>query len=188
MEIMQPNHVTAETGVPATDRTGKYLCFLLGERSYGLSIIKVKEIIEYSEITPLPMMPDFFRGAINLRGRVVPVIDLAQRLDQGETRVERRTCILITELRLRDEHLDVGLLVDGVSQVADIGPGQIEAAPSFAGSLDTRFMHGVGKVGEGFVILLNIDCVFSFEELQSLRRAESLSAGPELQADAPTGD
>jgi purine-binding chemotaxis protein CheW len=171
--------VRKESGKPAL--LDKYLCFLLGEKYYGVNILQVKEIIEFVEVTPIPMMPEFFRGAINLRKRIIPVIDLSFRLGMNKTETVKRTCIVITEIEVKDSRIDVGILVDAVSQVSDIPPSYIEPAPSFSGTINTDFILGISNQDNKFTILLNLDAVFSSDELDALtefyeskqRRAES---------------
>ena len=158
----------------------KFLCFLLGDKSYGVNILKVKEIIEHTDITPVPMTPDFFLGAINLRGRMVPVIDMARRLGMAAGTVSRRTCIVILELEMNHGRMEMGVMVDGVSQVADIPADQVEPAPALGG-LRTDFMRGMGKVNNRFVILLNIECVLSMDDVALLKGIND-SASPMEEA------
>jgi purine-binding chemotaxis protein CheW len=146
----------------------KYLCFDMHNKIYAVSILKVKEIIEHTDVTPMPMMPDFLRGAINLRGSMVPVFDLARRLGMDETEIERRTCIVIIEVDAHGESMDVGIFVDAISQVTDIPPQMIEPAPSFGGNLHTDHIGGMGKVDDGFVVLLNIDQLLSLDDIEIL--------------------
>ena len=157
--------------VPVTAKGGKYLTFHLGEKSYAFSILRVKEIIEYGEVTPMPMMPAFIRGAINLRGEAVPVIDLALRLGLGTTEVARRTCIIVVEMEGAGETLPVGVMVDAVSRVLDLRAEEIEPAPTFGGHLRTDFIAGMGKVEGRFVVLLEIGRVLSMEDLRELSGA-----------------
>lgn len=140
----------------------KYLSVTVHGETYGIQVLKIREIIEYAEETELPMMPAFVRGAINLRGAGVPVIDLARRLGGKGTTVGRRSCIVIVEA---PAGYDVGLLVDAVNEVVDIGPGDIEAAPNFGGKLKNDFLHGMGKVKGRFVKLLEVDRVLDPDEL-----------------------
>ena len=153
------------------NNTDKYLSFVIAEETYAISILKVKEILEYGGVTPVPMMPKFLRGAINLRGHVVPVVDLAMRLCGEKTVPSRRTCIIIVELNMDSSSMDVGLMVDSVSSVQDIDSGSIEAAPSFGGKIDTDYIHGMGKTEESFVILLNVDRILSMEDIEKLSSA-----------------
>ncbi|MDH5516863.1 MAG: chemotaxis protein CheW [Gammaproteobacteria bacterium] len=148
--------------------THKYLTFLLAGESYAFSILRVKEIIEYGEVTALPLMPDFICGAINLRGKVVPVIDLAGRLGLKSADISRRTCIIITELKIEDKLINTGLIIDSVSRVVDLNSDQIEATPALGSGIRTDFIEAMGKVDDQFVILLNIDNVMSNKDLSKL--------------------
>lgn len=146
----------------------QYLIFRLGAESYALGLLSVKEIIEYGGVTQVPMMPPFVRGVINLRGRVVPVIDLAQRLYGEKAAVTRRTCIVIVEVGTGEERLDMGVIVDAVSQVVEILPDAIEPGPSFGARLRADYIAGMGKQDEGFVIMLDIERILLTEEMVSL--------------------
>ncbi len=147
----------------------KFLLFALGADTYAVNIQRVKEIIEVGDITPVPMMPAFIRGALNLRGRVVPVVDLAVRLEAASRGQAVRGCIVIIELELGGRTFDAGLVVDAVSSVRDIDPRDIEAAPSFGGKIRTDFIEGMGKVDDDrFIVLLAIDRVLSMDDLETL--------------------
>jgi len=146
----------------------KYLTFLLAGESYAFSILKVKEIIEYGEITPMPMMPEFICGAINLRGKAVPIIDLASRLGLQSADISRRTCIIIIEVRAENEIINVGLVVDTVSRVVDLKGEDIEKTPSLGANIRTDFIEAMGKINDQFVILLNIDKVLTMDDLSRL--------------------
>lgn len=154
----------------------KYLTFLLGEKSYAISILKIKEILEYGAVTPIPKMPDFICGAINLRGKLVPVIDLLERLGNGKSEIEKRSCIVIVEMEFGNDTLNIGVIVDAVSKVMDFKKSDIEAAPSFGGTIETDFIEGMGKVDEEFVIILNIDRILSLDDLALLSESENVSA------------
>lgn len=158
------------------DMVMKYLTFLLGDKSYAISILKIKEILEYGSVTPIPKMPDFICGAINLRGKLVPVIDLLERLGNGKSEIEKRSCIVIVEMKFANEVLSIGVIVDAVSKVMDFKNSDIEAAPSFGGSVETDFIEGMGKVDEEFVIILNIDRVLSLDDLALLADSKDVSA------------
>lgn len=143
----------------------KYLSISLGDNRYGIEVLRIREIIEYAAITPVPMMPPFVRGSINLRGRGVPVIDLAIRFGRTETAIIRRTCIVIVETGADGSGGDmVGLLVDAVNEVVDLDSAEIEPAPSFGGKLRIEFMRGMAKVKGEFVILLDVDRVLAVDE------------------------
>ncbi len=146
----------------------KYLTFLLAGESYAFSILKVKEIIEYGEITPMPMMPEFICGAINLRGKAVPIIDLAGRLGLQSADISRRTCIIIIEVRAEEEIINIGLVVDTVSRVVDFKVEDIERTPSLGANIRTDFIEAMGKINDQFVILLNIDKVLTMDDLSTL--------------------
>ena len=146
----------------------QYLTFQLGGEMYAVGILNVKEIIEYGQLTEIPMMPAFIRGVINLRGSVVPVIDLGARFGGHATETSRRTCIVIIELVHEDERHDIGIVVDAVSEVLEISSADIEPAPSFGAKIRTDFIAGMGKVGGRFVIVLDIQKVLSIDEIASL--------------------
>ncbi len=152
----------------------QYLTFLLGGEMFALAILNVKEIIEYGNITEIPMLPGYIRGVINLRGAVVPVIDLSARFGGQQTAVSRRTCIVIVEMKggeQGDERHDIGIMVDAVSEVLEIPKSEIEAPPSFGAKIRVDFIEGMGKVSGKFVIILNMDRVLSIEELAQLGHA-----------------
>jgi len=153
----------------------KYLTFFLDEKSYAISILKIKEILEYGVITPIPKMPDFICGAINLRGKLVPVIDLLERMGNGKSKIEKRSCVIIVEMVFGNEILNVGVIVNAVSKVMDFKKSDIESAPSFGGSVDTDFIEGMGKVDEEFVIILNMDSVLSLDDLVFLAESSNVS-------------
>lgn len=151
----------------------QYLSFLVGAETFSIEISSIKEIIEYRAPTDVPMMPPFMRGIINLRGRVVPVIDLSVRFGRAPIVAARRTCIVIVEIESDGEHHDIGVAVDAVSAVLEIADEAIEAPPSFGAKLRADFISGMGKVGEKFIIILEIQKVLSVEELAALANAAS---------------
>lgn len=146
----------------------QYLTFSLTGEMFGVGILNVKEIIEYGSVTEIPMMPTFIRGVINLRGAVVPVIDLAARFGGKTTEVGRRTCIVIVEVPDEDSRHDIGIIVDAVSEVLEIPGGEIEPPPSFGARIRADFIQGMGKVAGKFVILLEINKVLSVDEIAQL--------------------
>jgi purine-binding chemotaxis protein CheW len=146
----------------------QYLTFSVTGELFGVAIVSIKEIIEYRATTEVPMMPDFMRGIINLRGRVVPVIDLAVRFGRPRSEVTGRSCIVIVEAQQNGEQHDLGVVVDAVSAVADIADADIEPAPSFGARLRRDFITGMGKLGDKFVILLDVGKVLSIDELSTL--------------------
>jgi purine-binding chemotaxis protein CheW len=155
-------------GAAQTEQQSQYLTFMLGGEVYAIGILRIKEIIEYGQLTEVPRMPEFIRGVINLRGAVVPVIDLSSRFGKQASTVSRRTCIVIIEVQHEDEQHVVGVMVDAVNEVLDIPAGEIEPAPSFGAKIRTDFIRGMGKVEGKFVILLDVDHVLSLDEMSSL--------------------
>lgn len=149
----------------------QYLTFSLSGEMFAVGILHVKEIIEYGNLTEIPMMPAFIRGVINLRGAVVPVIDLTARFEGRRSEVGRRTCIVIVEVREGEFTHDIGIMVDAVSEVLEIPGSEIEPPPAFGAKIRTDFILGMGKVGGKFVIVLNIDRVLSVEEIGALANA-----------------
>ncbi len=161
--------VPARSAPPAAGLgTRQYLTFLLGGEMYAVGILHVKEIIEFGNLTVVPMMPPFIRGVINLRGAVVPVIDLAARFGGKPGVPGRRTCIVIVEVTEGDAGHDIGIMVDAVSEVLEIPDSDIEPPPAFGAKIRADFIQGMGKVGPKFVILLAIDRVLSVEEIAAL--------------------
>jgi purine-binding chemotaxis protein CheW len=157
--------------IAVMEGTQQYLTFLLSDGMFALAILNVKEIIEYGNLTEVPMMPDFIRGVINLRGSVVPVIDLAARFGEQQSEVGRRTCIVIVEMKGSEdgsEPQDIGIIVDAVSEVLEIPKSEIEPPPTFGAKIRADFIQGMGKVSDNFVIILNIDRVLSVNELAQL--------------------
>ena len=158
--------------VAAVEAPAQYLTFSLVGEMFGVGILNVKEIIEYGNLTEIPMMPAFIRGVINLRGAVVPVIDLSARFGGKPNEVGRRTCIVIVEVPDEDTRHDIGIIVDAVSEVLEIPASEIEPAPSFGAKIRADFIFGMGKVVGKFVILLDIDKVLSVEEIAMLTSTE----------------
>ncbi len=156
----------------STEAPQQYLTFSLGGEMFAVAILNVKEIIEYGSVTEIPMMPAFIRGVINLRGAVVPVIDLSCRFGNKPTEVARRTCIVIIELNDGEQKHDIGMMVDAVSEVLEIATTDIEPAPAFGAKIRTDFISGMGKVNGKFVILLSIDKVLSVEEIAMLSNVD----------------
>ena len=138
---------------------------------FAVGILNVKEIIEYGNLTEIPMMPAFIRGVINLRGSVVPVIDLSSRFGGKSTELSRRTCIVIVEVADEETRHDIGIMVDAVSEVLDIPGSEIEPPPTFGARIRADFIFGMGKVTGKFVIILNINKVLSVEEIAQLTGA-----------------
>ena len=155
----------------------QYLTFVLGAETFAMGILAIKEIIEYSTLTEVPMMPASVRGVINLRGSVVPVVDLSVRFGRTPAAVTKRTCIVIVEISLNDTRQDVGVVVDAVNEVLEIPAEDIEPPPTFGTRIRTDFIQGMGKVNHRFVILLDVNQVLSLDELAELaEQAEAPAA------------
>ena len=146
----------------------QYLTFVLGGEMFAIRILNIKEIIEYGRLTTVPMMPSFIRGVINLRGSVVPVIDLAARFGRAASPISRRTCNVIIEVDAAAGKQDVGIVVDSVSEVLEIPLADIEPPPAFGAHIRSDFIRGMGKVEDRFVIILDLDQVLSVGELTML--------------------
>ena len=151
----------------------QYLTFALGNEKFAIGILAIKEIIEYSHLTTVPMMPAYVRGVINLRGAVVPVLDLFARFGEATSPVTRKTCVVIVEIATAGERHDVGVVVDAVDSVLDIPSDQVEPPPAFGARIATDFIEGMGKVNGRFVILLDVNSVLAPEEAALLRTEES---------------
>lgn len=149
----------------------QYLTFVLGGETFAIGILAIKEIIEYHALTAVPMMPDCVRGVINLRGAVVPVMDMQARFGRPSSPITKRTCIVIVEVQAQaqgesdGESQVVGVMVDAVNEVLDISASDVEAAPAFGARIRTDFIQGMGKVRGKFVILLDVDRVLSLEDI-----------------------
>jgi purine-binding chemotaxis protein CheW len=143
----------------------QYLTFMLASEVFAIGILAIKEIIEYRGLTEVPMMPVCVRGVINLRGAVVPVMDLQARFGRPSSPVTRRTCIVIVEIAAGDERQVIGVAVDSVNEVLDIEPADIEPPPDFGARIRSDFIQGIGKIKGRFVILLNVDSVLVLEEI-----------------------
>ncbi|MCC2868630.1 chemotaxis protein CheW [Accumulibacter sp.] len=161
----------------AAESPQQYLTFVLGGEMFAVGILNVKEIIEYGQLTEIPMMPAFIRGVINLRGAVVPVIDLAARFGGAQSQAGKRTCIVIVEVSENEFRHDIGIMVDAVSEVIEIPASDIEPPPSFGARIRADFIHGMGKVAGKFVILLNIVKVLSIDEIAMLAQVAGDHAG-----------
>lgn len=146
----------------------QYLTFVLGGETYAIPILGIREIIQYGSVTSVPCVPDFIRGVMNLRGAVVPVIDLGARFGNGASALARRSCIVIIEVANGDEQQNVGVMVDAVNAVLEIADNEIEPAPSFGARIRVDFIRGMGRVNERFVVILDIGAVLSLEEIAVL--------------------
>lgn len=152
------------------DKEGKYLTFLMAKEEYGIGILKIKEIIGMMPITLVPQTPKHIKGVINLRGKVIPVIDLRLRFGMESIAYDDRTCIIVVEISGAAETVQIGIVVDSVSEVLNIKGIDIEKTPTFGTKLDTEFILGMAKVEGGVKILLDIDNVLSNEEIAVLEK------------------
>lgn len=148
--------------------TQQYLTFSLGEELFATDIRTVREIIQHASMTVVPLMPDFVRGVINLRGAVVPVIDLQSRFGRSTSVVGKKTCIVIFDASSEGEKIELGLMVDAVSEVIQIEPAQIEAPPQFGTSVKRDFIRGIGKVQEDFIVILDIERALNINDMAQL--------------------
>lgn len=156
---------------PETSIGKQFLTFRIGKEYFGLDLYQTREILEYSGVTEVPLMPDFVSGVINLRGEMVPVIDLAVRLGRSPIKIQRRTCVIVVEIQSDDQDYVLGLLADGVSEVVDIAAEHIEKAPSFGANIRADFIQGIAKQDDMFVILLDANNALSIGQLANLVEA-----------------
>jgi purine-binding chemotaxis protein CheW len=152
-----------------TIKTGKYLTFTLAKEEYGIGILKVKEIIGMMPITTIPRTPEFVKGVINLRGKVIPIIDLRLKFNMAAIPYSDRTCIIVVEIDSDKDTVLIGIVVDAVSEVLNIREDEIEDTPKFGTRLNTEYILGMAKIQKGVKILLNIDQVLSSEEISTLK-------------------
>lgn len=157
------------------DAPAQYLTFLLGEEVFAMDIHTVREIIQVGPMTTVPLMPGFVRGVINLRGAVVPVIDLQARFGRARAQIGPKSCIVIFDSQREGERVELGLLVDAVSEVIDIAAEAIEPPPNFGTSVRRDFIRGMGKLAHRFVIILEPDRAFNVEDMASLCESAQLA-------------
>ena len=155
----------------------QYLTFFIRDEEYAVEILRVKEIIEFEHVTRVPTTPAHVRGVINLRGAVLPVVDLSAKFGNAETELTRTTCIIVVETRLNDELLTIGVVSSAVSEVVDIADSAIEPAPSFGTGVSVDFLTGMGKLDGRLVLILDIDRVLSPVEIQqTIEAVDDLAA------------
>ena len=170
MNAMTETPIQPSTGLKG--QQGKYLGFTLADESYGIPVVKVREIIGMMPINSVPNVPDFVKGIINLRDKVIPVIDLRLKFQMEACEYTERTCIIVVEIMLDEKIVYCGIIVDTVSEVLDVTEENIEETPSFGSKFDTSFILGIAKVNSNVKILLNIDDIFSSSDMIALKRAE----------------
>ncbi|MBQ0719101.1 MAG: chemotaxis protein CheW [Gammaproteobacteria bacterium] len=168
---------TIGDGVGGAEEISQFLTFELASEIYAINILFIREIIEYGNLTQVPMVPNFIAGVINLRGSVVPVIDLSSRFGRSETKITKRTSIVIIEINSDNQMIEIGIMVDIVNEVLEMSDDAIEDAPSFGASIRTDFISGMGKVDGKFLIILNVEQVLSLDELSVV--SEISLGGPE---------
>jgi purine-binding chemotaxis protein CheW len=160
----------------------QYLTFFLADEEYAVGIHRVKEIIEYTAITKVPKVPLWIRGVINLRGNVVPVVDLAVRFGLEERPVTKTTCIVIVEMDQDSERTVMGVIADAVNQVIDLAPKDIEEPPAFGTRVRLEYLFGMGKLGKKFALILNLDTVLSAAELLTVSTLQSATVETRREA------
>ena len=158
---------TQQLNKAITEKEGKYLTFALANEEYGLEILKVREIIGYMEITAVPQTPAYVKGVVNLRGQVIPVVDLRAKFGMETTDTTEETCIIVVETGQGDRGFSTGIVVDHVEEVLDIAGKDIEEAPQFGSAVNTDFILGMGKIGETVKILLDIERVLAGDDFGS---------------------
>ena len=178
--------MTKNISVAEAADTVQYLTFFAGDERFALDILEVKELIEVSSMTRVPMTPEFIRGVINLRGSVVPVVDLASRLGRSRSDLTKRSCIVLVEIELDDSSQTIGMLVDEVNEILEIPQTNIQPAPNFGTDIRTDFIQAMGEVDGEFLILLNISHVLSVEELSALNDIRGMAQGSDRLATEQT--
>ena len=159
-------------GLQENSAVPQFLTFRIGSELFGIELEQTREILEYTGVTEVPLMPKFLSGVINLRGEMVPVIDLAVRLGRKAIQVQRRTCIIVIEIEAQNQNHVLGLLADAVSEVVEIPTHEIEKAPSFGANIRAEFIQGIAKRENKFVVLLDAANALSMRELSYLVEAE----------------
>lgn len=165
---------------PTPAEASQYLTFQVASGEYGCGLLRVREILQVAPISAVPNTPACIRGVMNVRGSVIPVVDLAVKLGRGETRYERFTCVIVLELEIDGEQTPIGVLADKVNEVVDLGRADVEVPPPFGMGVKLEFLEGLGKVGPRFIPLLDMSRVLSSAELLAAASAE---APPEAAAE-----
>ncbi|HYK39853.1 MAG TPA: chemotaxis protein CheW [Candidatus Eremiobacteraceae bacterium] len=174
-----------ETNDQGTAAQQQYLTYFLTDEEYGINIQQVKEIIEYTAITKVPKVPRWIRGVINLRGNVVPVVDLAVRFGLEERPITKTSCIIIVEVQQETEKTVMGVIADAVNQVIVLAPEEIEQPPAFGTRVRLEYLAGMGKLGKKFALILNIDRVLSAAELLTVSDLQSELANATSETEEP---
>lgn len=172
-------------GETTVSKTTQYLTFKLGEEIFAVDVAQVREILDFTTVTKIPQTPDFMRGVINLRGSVVPVVDMRLKFGMAKTEKSVNTCIVVVEVNLDNETLIIGALADSVQEVIELESGQIEPPPKIGSRLKVEFLKGMGKRDETFIMILDIDKVFSAAEIAVVQAATGEKpVGPAVDARA----
>jgi purine-binding chemotaxis protein CheW len=173
---MSSQTALAQTEIALSARAGKYLTFQLGREVFGLQILKVQEIIGILPVTRVPRTPPYMRGVVNLRGKVIPVIDLRRKFDLPEQADGKRTCIIVMQLEGQNSKVITGIIVDEVSEVLNVTAEQLEPSPDFGEGAQTDFILGMGKVGQKVVMLLDVDKVLSRQDMAVIENTQPSEA------------
>jgi purine-binding chemotaxis protein CheW len=168
--------------------TVQYLTFFTAGEEYAISIVKVSEIVEYETVTTVPNTPVWIHGVTNLRGRVIPVVDLAMKFGLPASRISKFSCIIITEVMFQGESLTMGVLADSVSQVIELSAEEIEQTPPFGTRVKTEYLLGMGALGKKFCLILDIDKVLSADELLAVTESAAGEGCSESAAEVPAQD
>jgi len=160
----------------------QHLMFHLNGETFATSIQSIREIIEYQVMTRIPLTPECLKGVINLRGAVVPVLDLSARLGGNPTQIGKRTCIVIVDVQVNEQYFHIGVVVDGVTEVLDVEPDKLETPPNFGLGLRSDFIAGMINQKDHFIVVLDMDCVLSAQELESLVEMASDSSPSKIAA------
>lgn len=172
---------SAGSTAPAA-QAGRYLTFSLGQEEYGIEILKVREIIQYVDVTPVPRAPVYVDGVINLRGQIIPVINLRRKFGMAQVERTDQTCIIVVEMLENGRKLSIGVAVDQVTEVLSIAADHIDPPPSFDSSVTSDFILGIGKIGKAVKILLNIDSVLKLDDCSGLSEVhKQITAGENEQ-------
>jgi purine-binding chemotaxis protein CheW len=171
--------------IPVNVESAQYLIFRIANEDYAIGVLRVREIIQYENTTMVPMTPSWIRGVINLRGSVVPVVDLALKFGLSESPITATSCIVIVEVDVEGEATIIGVMADHVSEVILLTRSDIEPPPPFCAGIRVDYLRGIGKVGNVFVLVLDIDRILNADELMSLMATEATAS---LQDDAKGGD
>lgn len=173
-----PATTTRRTAREPEAEAKQFLTFTLGNETYAIPIGKVREIVEFHMLTEIPLMPDFLRGVTNLRGAVIPVIDLLSRFGKGSTVIAARTCIVVAEVEYDDEKQPLGIIVNAVNEVLPVEESRIETRPSFGTSIRSDFVQALLNIGDRFVIALDVQQTLSIEEMSELASQWNSSTAP----------